>query len=118
MANGMDSPNEKQFSLVEPSMLNKRDVARDLRAILSRGGDPRGLQRYVDSLEQSRRNAEQKDVNRYQTGGNRTKTVESGTSQEILEAAHSQRMDVEEYLRWNPEQFEVDGRWRSEALEA
>jgi len=25
---------------------------------------------------------------------------------------------VEEYLRWNPEQFEVDGKWRPEALEA
>ena len=110
------SSTEKQFSLsgtASAGALNKRDVARDLRAILSRGGDPRELQRYVDSLERSRHETEQTRENRYQTGENR-----NSTAREILQAAHSQRQSVEEYLRWNPEQFEVDGRWRSEALEA
>lgn len=110
------SSTEKQFSLsgtASAGALNKRDVARDLRAILSRGGDPRELQRYVDSLERSRHETERTGENRYQTGENR-----NSTAQEILEAAHSQGQSVEEYLRWNPEQFEVDGRWRSEALEA
>lgn len=118
--NSIDEPDEivnRKMSLTagtnHTSSVNKRDVARDLRAILSRGGDPRELQRYVDGLEQAGRKAEQKGTNRYQTGVNR-----NSTAQEILEIAHSQGQSVEEYLRWNPEQFERDGRWRPEALEA
>ena len=118
--NRVNSSQEKQFSIVGSATMNKRDIARDLRAILSRGGDPRELQRYVSSLEQPGRNAEQNRENRYQNGEERYKTGENrnSTAQEILEAAHSQGMGVDEYLRWNPEQFEVDGKWRSEALEA
>lgn len=111
--NGEVSSGEKQFSITGAATLNKRDVARDLRAILSQGGDPRELQRYVDGLERTGRKAEQKGINRYQTGVNR-----NSTAREILETAHGQGQSVEEYLRWNPEQFERDGRWRPEALEA
>jgi len=111
--NGKDSSGDNQFSLAGAATLNKRDVARDLRAILSRGGDPRELQRYVDGLEQTGRKAEQTGKKRDQTGENR-----NSTAREILETAHSQGQSVEEYLRWNPEQFERDGRWRPEALEA
>lgn len=118
--NGTFSSEEKQFSLTGAATLNKRDVARDLRAILSRGGDPKELQRYVDSLEQNARKPEQSGKNRYQAEGNRYQTGENRnrTAREILDEAHSQGQSVEEYLRWNPEQFEVDGRWRPEALEA
>lgn len=118
--NRKDSFGENQFSLAGAATLNKRDVAKDLRAILSRGGDPRELQRYVDGLEQSGRNTEQKGTKRYQTGEKRYQTEgnRNSTAQAILEAAHSQGQSVEEYLRWNPEQFEVDGHWRPEALEA
>lgn len=117
------SSTEKQFSLsgtASAGALNKRDVARDLRAILSRGGDPRELQRYVDSLERTGQKSEQTREKRYQTMENRYQTMENrnSTAREILQAAHSQGQSVEEYLRWSPEQFEVDGRWRSEALEA
>lgn len=111
--NGEVSSGEKQFSITSASTLNKRDVARDLQAILSRGGDPRELQRYVDGLKQTGRKAEQKSTGRYQTGENR-----NSTAKEILETAHGQGKSVEEYLRWNPEQFEMDGKWRPEALDA
>lgn len=104
--------NVKQYSLASAT-LNKRDVARDLRAILSRGGSARDLQRYVDSLEQNTAKAEQTGENRYQTREKR-----NTTAKEILQAAHDQGQSVEEYLRWNPEQFERDGKWRPEALEA
>lgn len=124
--NSIEEANEKvnrKMSLNDTgrvSSINKHEVARDLRAILSRGGDPRELQRYVDSLEQTGRNAEQMGVNRYQIGGKRYQSGgnRNSTAREILEAAHSQGIGVEEYLRWNPEEFEVDGHWRSEALEA
>lgn len=114
----------RQYSLNAPTV-SKRDVVRDLQAILNRGGDPRELQQYVSRLEQSSGRAEQTGANRYQTrenryqtGENRTKPAGNGTAREILQAAHSQGLGVEEYLRWNPEEFEKDGRWRTEALEA
>ena len=111
--NGEVSSEQNQFSLAGGATLNKRDVARDLRAILSRGGDPRELQRYVDGLEQTGRKAEQTGQKLDQTGEKR-----NTTAREILKTAHSRGQNVEEYLRWNPEQFEQDGRWRPEALEA
>ena len=102
----------RQYSLNTPTV-SKRDVAWDLRAILSRGGDPRELQQYVSRLEQNSGRAEQTGGNRYQTGVNR-----NSTAREILQAAHRNGQSVEEYLRWNPEQYERDGKWRPEALEA
>lgn len=118
ISDGQEDVNRK-YSL-RTSTVNKRDVARDLRAILSRGGDPRELQRYVNSLEQTSRNAEQTGANRYQIGEKRYQNGENrnSTAREILQAAHSRGQSVEEYLRWNPEQFERDGKWRPEALEA
>lgn len=110
---GEISSDQNKFSLSGTTTMNKRDVARDLRAILSRGGDPRELQRYVSSLERGGAGAEQTRTNRYQNPQNR-----NSSAQEILEAAHTQGQSVEEYLRWNPEQFEQDGKWRPEALEA
>lgn len=104
--------NVKQYSLASAT-LNRKDVARDLRAILSRGGSAKDLQRYVDSLERSTSKAEQTGENRDQTGEKR-----NTTARDILRAAHEQGQSVEEYLRWNPEQFERDGKWRPEALEA
>lgn len=118
ISDGQEDVNRK-YSL-RTSTVNKRDVARDLRAILSRGGDPRELQQYVDGLERNQPRAEQTVEKRYQNSGNRYQTGENrnSTAREILEAAHSQGQSVEEYLRWNPEQFERDGKWRPEALEA
>lgn len=92
---------------ISPATVNKRDVADDLRGILSRGGDVAELRRYISQLERGGGNVEQSGRNAEQSG-----------SQSIIQAAKRNGISVEEYLRQNWEQYDVDGQWNADARAA
>lgn len=94
------SETRKQYSITATK--SKRDVVQDLKAILDRGGDTEELRRYVDGMQQNIAITEEN----------------SSGVQQILRSARQQGQSVEEYLRWNWEQYEQDGQWNQEAREA
>lgn len=75
---------------------DKEDILRNLRGILSRGGDAKELKRYVNSLEQ-----EESDFGRVNL-----KTYGETEAERILDTAHGQGLSVDEYLRQNWELYE------------
>ncbi|MGM9629034.1 MAG: hypothetical protein ACI3V4_13280 [Faecousia sp.] len=98
----------QQFSISAPTV-NKRDVAKDLRAILDHGGNPMELRQYVSRLEQSG----------IQNTGNYEASGSSGSeAQQILQTAKRQGVSVDEYLRQNWEQYDVEGEWNADARAA
>lgn len=103
---------KRQMSL-SPSV-NRKNVADDLRGILSRGGDVAELRRYISQLEQGGGNTERTGRNAYQSGT----SAEQSESQRIINMAKRYGISVEEYLRRNWEQYEVDGQWNEAARKA
>ena len=72
--------------------VNKKDVARDLQAILQRGGDVQELKRYVAQLERSGRKTERKSASAEQ---------KQGEAEQIVRKAKQQGVSVEQYLQEN-----------------
>ena len=103
---------KRQMSL--SSTVSRKNVADDLRGILSRGGDVAELRRYISQLERSDVNAERSGRNAYQ---NDTGTEQS-EPQRIISMAKRYGISVDEYLRRNWEQYEVDGQWNADARKA
>jgi len=97
-----DGENVNRKFSISSTTVSKKDVAKDLRAILNGGGSTVQLKQYIAQLENSGRSAEQKP---------------SGADQ-ILRNAKRQGISVEEYLSQNWEQYDVDGEWSQEAREA
>lgn len=107
-----DSDSVKQYS-ISSAAVDKKSVAGDLRAILNRGGNVAELRQYIDQLErggsteQTGRNSERKGV-----------SAERNGAQRIIQAAKRNGISVEEYLRQNWEQYDVDGQWNEDARAA
>ena len=102
-------PDVKQkFSLSEDTV-SKKDVARDLQAILQRGGDIQELKRYVAQLERSGGKTEQSGRSAEQTGSE---------AEQIVRKAKQQGVSVEQYLQENAELYDVDGQWNADARKA
>ena len=95
-----------KFSISDSSV-SKRDVARQLQAIIDRGGDTADLQQYVRSLQGGVSNR-----------GRYTEERGSSGARQILQEARQQGIGVEEYLRQNWERYDSDGEWNAEAREA
>lgn len=111
--NAEKSTKNRQFSISAQSV-DRKNVANDLRGILSRGGDVAELRRYISQLEQGGGKAERTGRNAYQSGT----SVEQSESQRIIDMAKRYGISVEEYLRRNWEQYEVDGQWNEAARKA
>ena len=94
--------------------VSRKNVAEDLRDILSRGGDVAELRRYIRNLEQEGGNPEQTSRNLHQAGMN----AEQSEAHRIVNMAKRYGLSVEEYLRRNWEQYDVDGRWNEPARKA
>ena len=119
----------KKLSLSEDTV-SKRDVAGELRAILSRGGDAAELRRYVQQLERSGGKAERKASAVNRTGpAAEQKTVsaeqnrveaeqKASEAEQIVKAARKRGVSVEQYLRENAELYDVDGQWNQDARKA
>ena len=103
---------KRQMSISQT--VNRKNVADDLRGILSRGGDVAELRRYISQLEQGGGKAERTGRNAYKSGT----SVEQSESQRIINMAKRYGISVEEYLRRNWEQYEVDGQWNEAARKA
>ena len=111
--NANNSPKNRQFSISSQSV-NRKNVADDLRGILSRGGDVNELRRYISQLERSGGNEERSGRNAYQNGTG----AEQSEPERIVSMAKRYGISVDEYLRRNWEQYEVDGQWNEDARKA
>ena len=110
---------KRQMSL-SPSV-SRKNVAEDLRGILSRGGDVAELRWYISQLEQSGGKAEQSGGKAEQSGRNADQNganAERSEVQQIVNMAKRYGLSVEEYLRRNWEQYDVDGQWNEPARKA
>ena len=90
---------KEKFSLSEDTV-SKKDVARELQAILLRGGSVQELKRYVAQLERTGGKAEQ---------SGRSAEQKRGEAEQILEKAKRRGVSVEQYLQENAELYDVDG---------
>lgn len=106
-----ESDSVKQFSI---SAVDKRGIAGDLRSILNRGGSVSELRQYIENLERGGGSAERTGGNAYQTGS----FAERNEIRRIIQEAKLKGVGVEEYLRQNWEQYEVDGQWNAAARAA
>lgn len=84
----------------EGETVSKKDVARDLQAILQRGGSVSELRQYVAQLERTGGKAEQSGHSAEQ---------KRGEAEQILEKAKRRGVSVEQYLQENAELYDVDG---------
>ena len=89
-----DSP---QYSISDPE--RRRDVMAQLRRYV--GGD-------ITSAE----------LNNYLNGQTRAVNEEAGAAQDIIDRAHADGMSVDEFLRYNWEEFEADGVLNEDAQRA
>ena len=89
-----DSP---QYSISDPEQ--RRDVMAQLRRYV--GGD-------ITSAE----------LNNYLNGQTRAVNEEAGAAQDIIDRAHADGMSVDEFLRYNWEEFEADGVLNEDAQRA
>lgn len=85
----------------------KREVLANLRRYMNGEMSTRDIRNYIDGLDDAGYN---QPIN--------LQTYEQSEAQEIVDAAHGQNMSVDEYLRYNWEQFERDGRLNDAAREA
>ena len=106
---------KQKFSLSDDTV-SKKDVARELQAILQRGGDVSELKRYVAQLEGSGRKAEQSDRSAEQKPG--AAEQNGSEAEQILEKAKRRGVSVEQYLQENAELYDVDGTWNEDARKA
>lgn len=86
-----------QYSISEPE--RRRDVMAQLRRYV--GGD-------ITSAE----------LNNYLNGQTRAVNEEAGAAQDIIDRAHADGMSVDEFLRYNWEEFEADGVLNEDAQRA
>ena len=86
-----------QYSISEPE--RRRDVMAQLRRYV--GGD-------ITSAE----------LNNYLNGQTRAVNEEAGAAQDIIDRAHADGMSVDEFLRYNWEEFETDGVLNEDAQRA
>ena len=96
-----------QFSIGGRTGAQKQEVLANLRRYMNGEMSTRDIRNYIDGLDDAGYN---QPIN--------LQTYEQSEAQEIVDAAHGQNMSVQEYLNYNWEQFERDGRMNAAAREA
>ena len=96
-----------QFSIGGRTGAQKQEVLANLRRYMNGEMSTRDIRNYIDGLVDAGYNL---PIN--------LQTYEQSEAQEIVDAAHGQNMSVQEYLNYNWEQFERDGRMNDAAREA
>lgn len=104
----------KQFSVSERTPEQKKEILAQARRYASGEIGKDEFFRHVDSIDGTRRSAPSRNAYR-QPPKNQSYSDEA---REIYDRAHSEGVSVDEYLRRNWEEFDIDGRWSDAAQEA
>lgn len=104
----------KQFSVSERTPEQKKEILAQARRYASGEIGKDEFFRHVDSIDGTRRSAPSRNAYR-QPQKNQSYSDEA---REIYDRAHSEGVSVDEYLRRNWEEFDIDGRWSDAAQEA
>lgn len=104
----------KQFSVSERTPEQKKEILAQARRYASGEIGKYEFFRHVDSIDGTRRSAPSRNAYR-QPPKNQSYSDEA---REIYDRAHSEGVSVDEYLRRNWEEFDIDGRWSDAAQEA
>lgn len=104
----------KQFSVSERTPEQKKEILAQARRYASGEIGKDEFFRHVDSIDRTRRRAPSRNAYR-QPQKNQSYSDEA---REIYDRAHSEGVSVDEYLRRNWEEFDIDGRWSDAAQEA
>ena len=104
----------KQFSVSERTPEQKKEILAQARRYASGEIGKDEFFRHVDSVDGTRRSAPSRNAYR-QPPKNQSYSDEA---REIYDRAHSEGVSVDEYLRRNWEEFDIDGRWSNAAQEA
>lgn len=104
----------KQFSVSERTPEQKKEILAQARRYASGEIGKDEFFRHVDSIDGTRRGAPSRNAYR-QPPKNQSYSDEA---REIYDRAHSEGVSVDEYLRRNWEEFDIDGRWSDTAQEA
>lgn len=105
----------KQFSVSERTPEQKREILAQARRYASGEIGKDEFFRHVDSVDGTRRSAPSRNV--YRQNEPRRQGY-SDEAREIYDRAHSEGVSVDEYLRRNWDEFDIDGRWSDAAQEA
>lgn len=101
----------KQFSVSERTPEQKKEILAQARRYASGEIGKDEFFRHVDSIDGTRRSAPSRNAYR-QPPKNQSYSDEA---REIYDRAHSEGVSVDEYLRRNWEEFDIDGRWSDAA---
>ena len=104
----------KQFSVSERTPEQKKEILVQARRYASGEIGKDEFFRHVDRIDGTRRSAPSRNAYR-QPPKNQSYSDEA---REIYDRAHSEGVSVDEYLRRNWEEFDIDGRWSDAAQEA
>lgn len=104
----------KQFSVSERTPEQKKEILAQARRYASGEIGKDEFFRHVDSIDGTRRGAPSRNAYR-QPPKNQSYSDEA---REIYDRAHGEGVSVDEYLRRNWEEFDIDGRWSDAAQEA
>lgn len=104
----------KQFSVSERTPEQKKEILAQARRYASGEIGKDEFFRYVDSIDGVRRSAPSRNAYRQPPKSQSY----SDEAREIYDRAHSEGVSVDEYLRRNWEEFDIDGRWSGAAQEA
>ncbi len=100
---GLEAESGGQNSIAAPA--DRREVAGRLRTMLSSGASVQEIRRYVNSVSD--------------TGARQSPAgTRADGARKIIDAAHRSNMSVDEYLRQNWDEYEVNGELRPEARRA
>lgn len=101
----------KQFSVSERTPEQKKEILAQARRYASGEIGKDEFFRHVDSIDGTQRSAPSRNAYR-QPPKNQSYSDEA---REIYDRAHSEGVSVDEYLRRNWEEFDIDGRWSDAA---
>lgn len=104
----------KQFSVSERTPDQKKEILAQARRYASGEIGKDEFFRHMDRIDGTRRSAPSRNAYR-QPQKNQSYSDEA---REIYDRAHSEGVSVDEYLRRNWEEFDIDGRWSDAAQEA
>lgn len=104
----------KQFSVSERTPDQKKEILAQARRYASGEIGKDEFFRHMDRIDGTRRSAPSRNAYR-QPPKNQSYSDEA---REIYDRAHSEGVSVDEYLRRNWEEFDIDGRWSDAAQEA
>lgn len=104
----------KQFSVSERTPEQKKEILAQARRYASGEIGKYEFFRHVDSIDGTRRSAPSRNAYRQPP----RRQGYSDEAREIYDRAHSEGVSVDEYLRRNWEEFDIDGRWSDAAQEA